>query len=703
MITQKTIQEIMETAKVEDVVGDFVNLKRRGVNMIGLCPFHNEKTPSFTVSPAKNIYKCFGCGKGGDPVRFLMDHENYSYPEALKSLAAKYGIEVQETITSDASKEERKKIDNLFALNQYAYEYFIDQMWNTDHGKSIGLGYFKSRGFREETLRKWGLGYAPEKKDDFTLKAINDGYQRDQLQSVGLATQYGRDFFRGRVMFPIRNISGKIIGFGGRILAKNAKTAKYMNSPDSEVYNKSKVLYGIHFARTPIRKADECIVVEGYTDTLAMHQSGIENVVAPCGTSLTSGQIHVIKRYTPNITFIFDGDAAGKKAALRGLDMVLEQDMNVRLVLLPEGEDPDSLLQNLGVTKFEEFIERNKKDFILFKTEHLMEESKGDPIKKAALIKEIIQSIAKIPDPIKRSVYVKECSEMTKTSEQILVSEINKALAKQLKERKSKRAVEKLPPPSASANNRPTDQGFSPNHGFEPNHGFAPDFPPEMPPGFNPEFPEDDLNAVFDGNNAPPPSQFQPPIAPEKKTGKEKRKQGDEFQEQDIVRLLIEAGPIIMDGEDDMTVSEFILGNIQELLEDFDNADYSRIVEECLVKFNEGEILDSKHFMNHEVEQIRNIAFGLLTSPFDYSHNWDEKLEMPLQSQKKPEENFAQDTVSSVNRFKLKKVLKIMKGNQEKLKTTKDAAEMMKILKVQQKLTAMKMELAAYFGSVIIS
>ena len=701
MITQKTIQEIMETAKVEDVVGDFVNLKRRGVNMIGLCPFHNEKTPSFTVSPAKNIYKCFGCGKGGDPVRFLMDQENYSYPEALKSLAAKYGIEVQETITSDASKEERKKIDDLYALNQYAYEYFIDQMWNTDHGKSIGLGYFKSRGFRQETLKKWGLGYAPEKKDDFTLKAINDGYQKDQLQSIGLTTQYGRDFFRGRVMFPIRNISGKIIGFGGRVLAKDAKTAKYMNSPDSEVYSKSKVLYGIHFARTPIRKADECIVVEGYTDTLAMHQSGIENVVAPCGTSLTSGQIHVIKRYTPNITFIFDGDAAGKKAALRGLDMVLEQDMNVRLVLLPEGEDPDSLLQNLGVSKFEDFIERNKKDFILFKTEHLMEESKGDPIKKAELIKEIIQSIAKIPDPIKRSVYVKECAEMTGTSEQILFSEINKSLAKQIKDRKSKRAVQRLPPPSASTNNKPSNQGSAPNHGFEPSHGFSPDVPPEMPSGFNPEFPDDNLNAVFDGNNAQPPSHSQAPLVSKKEA--EQKKLGDEFQEQDIVRLLIEAGPVIMTEEDNMTVSGFILGNIQELLHDFDNADYSRIVEECLIKFNEGEILSSQYFTNHKLEQIRNIAFGLLTSPFDYSHNWDDKLDMPLQSQKKPEDNFAQDTVSSVNRFKLRKVLKIMKGNQEKLKTTKDSAEMIKILKVQQKLTEMKMELAAYFGSVIIN
>jgi DNA primase len=704
LITQKTIQEIIETAKVEDVVGDFVNLKRRGVNMIGLCPFHNEKTPSFTVSPAKNIYKCFGCGKGGDPIRFLMDQENYSYPEALRSLAAKYSIEVQETKMSDEAKEERKKVDDLYALNQYASEYFIDQMWNTDYGKSIGLSYFKRRGFREETLKKWGLGYAPDKKDHFVLGAVNDGYQKEQLQSIGLATQYGRDFFRGRVMFPIRNISGKIIGFGGRVLAKDAKTAKYMNSPDSEVYNKSKVLYGAHFARTAIRKADECMVVEGYTDTLAMHQSGIENVVAPCGTSLTPGQIHVIKRYTPNITFIFDGDAAGKKAALRGLDMVLELDMNVRLVLLPEGEDPDSLLQGLGTTKFEEYIERNKKDFILFKTEHLLEESKGDPIKKATLIKEIIASIAKIPDPIKRSVYIKEVAEMTGTGEHIFFAEIKKAITKLIEERNKKRKISNLPNPSSSSKNKPnfSNENSNSDHGFS-NHGFAPDFPTETPPNSGTGFPEENLNDVFQGNNFPPSADFQEysPNTP-KKEKRENKRLGDEFQEQDIVRILIEAGAAIMYEDKKTTVSEFILENIKDLLNDFDNAYYAKIVEEAFIKFTEGEILSSQYFMNHKDEKIRDITIGLLTSPFDYSHNWIDKHDLPLQNQKSYEENFAQDTVDSVNRFKLRKVIKILKDNQEKLKTTKDSTEMIKILKVQQKLTEMKVELAAYFGSVIV-
>ncbi len=652
MITQKTIQEIMEVAKVEDIIADFVNLKRRGVNMIGLCPFHNEKTPSFTVSPAKNIYKCFGCGKGGDPVRFLMDHENYSYPEALRSLAAKYGIEIEETETSQESLEERKKIDDLFALNQYAYEYFIHQMWHTDYGKSIGLGYFKDRGFREETIKKWGLGYAPDKKDDFTLTAINDGYKDEQLKTVGLTSQYGRDFFRGRVMFPIRNLSGKIIGFGGRILAKDAKTAKYLNSPDSEIYNKSKVLYGAHFARTPIRKADECIMVEGYTDTLSLHQAGIENVVAPCGTSITDGQIRLIKRYTPNITFIFDGDAAGKKAALRGLDMVLEQDMNVKLVLLPDGEDPDSLLQQLGSTKFEEFITRNKKDFILFKTEYLLEEAQNDPIKKTNLIKEIIDSIGKIPDPIKRSVYIKECAALTKTSESLLLSELNKKVAQHIRKKREEKKTEELPP-------FPGEENFIPTEDNQP-----------------------DYEAL--------------------QNNEEKKSAGDDFQEQDIVRLLLDAGNVIMIEEEKLTVAQFILGNIEDVLEDFDNTDYANIVQECLLHSKKGEILSSHYFLNHKDEKIRNIALGLLATPFEYSHNWDELLNMPLQNQKKPEENFLNDTLSSVNRFKLKKVLKLMKTNQEKLKHTTDSKEIIKILKVQQRLTEIKKELASFFGSVII-
>lgn len=682
MITQKTIQAINEVAKVEDVVGEFVTLKRRGVNLIGLCPFHNEKTPSFIVSPGKNIYKCFGCGQAGNPVGFVMEHEAYSYPEALRYLAGRYGIEVEELESSKESEEERRQIDDLFALNQYAYDYFIQQMWDTDHGKSVGLSYFKKRGFREETLRKWGLGYAPDKRDDFTLSAIRDGYTQEQLRSVGLVNAYGRDFFRGRVMFPIRNLSGKVVAFGGRILAQDAKAAKYLNSPDSEVYHKSKVLFGAHFARQAIRKEDECIMVEGYTDTLAMHQAGIENVVAPCGTSLTEGQIQLIRRYTPHITFIFDGDAAGKKAALRGLDMVLEQDMNVKLVLLPEGEDPDSLLQQLGVTQFKEFVGRHKQDFILFKTEHLLGEAAGDPIRKAQLIKEVIGSIAKIPDPVKRSVYIKECATLTGTSEDIFFSETNKLIAKKLEERQAQKKKDGLPPPSTPAH--PTAGG---------DHGFVPDFPPM------PNMPSHELDGVFD-DEAPIPWMQDDGIAI---VPTEYKKQGDEFQEQDIVRLLMEAGRVTMEMEGDpISVSEFILGNIAELLDDFDNATYAAIIGECLEQFNQGDIPEANHFMNHPDEQVRSLSFSLLTSVFEYSPNWDDKLDLPMQTQPLPELNFTQDTVQAVNRFKLRKVKGLLKTNQLKLRDTQDPEEQMRILRVQQKLTQLKMELAAYFGTVIL-
>ena len=357
MITQKTIQEILDTVKVEDVVQEFVNLKRRGVNMIGLCPFHNEKTPSFTVSPGKNIYKCFGCGQGGDSVKFLMEHEQLSYPEALRYLANKYGIEIEETETTQEHREEQQLLDSLYLVNQYARDFYQDQLFNTDFGKSVGLNYFKERGFREETIKKFGLGFAPDKKDAFTLQATQDGYKTEVLKKLGLTTSYGKDFFQNRVLFTIHNLTGKVIGFGGRILVKNKKAPKYINSPETEIYNKSKVLYGAYFAKRAIRKKDECILVEGYTDVLSLHQAGIENVVASSGTSLTIDQIRLIKRYTPNIKILYDGDAAGIKAALRGLDLVLEQDLNVKVVLLPEGEDPDSYLQKVGSAAFETFIE----------------------------------------------------------------------------------------------------------------------------------------------------------------------------------------------------------------------------------------------------------------------------------------------------------------------------------------------------------
>lgn len=352
MITQKTIQEVMNTAKVEDVVGDFVNLRRRGVNLIGNCPFHDEKTPSFTVSPSKNIYKCFGCGKAGDPVRFIMDHEHISFPESIRFLAQKYRIEVEETEQTAQEIENKHIIDSYYIVNQFAKDYYTDVLFNRVEGKNIGLSYFKERGFREATIKKFQLGYATDDRDEFTKKAIDKKFNIEHLRTLGLTTKSDVDFFRARVMFTIHNISGKVVAFAGRTLSSDKKQPKYINSPESDIYNKRAVLYGLYFAKEAIRKQDECILVEGYTDVISLHQGGIENVVASSGTSLTKEQIRLVKRYTPNIKIIYDGDQAGIKAALRGLDLVLESDLNVKLVLLPDGHDPDSFLASQGSDAF---------------------------------------------------------------------------------------------------------------------------------------------------------------------------------------------------------------------------------------------------------------------------------------------------------------------------------------------------------------
>ncbi|MEL7222049.1 MAG: DNA primase, partial [Bacteroidota bacterium] len=336
MIKANTVREILETARVEDVVGDFVNLKRRGTNLLGLCPFHGEKTPSFNVNPARNIYKCFGCGKGGDSVNFLMEHEQMSFPEALRWVANKYGIEIEEVELSPEQLAEQQLADSIYILNKFAMDFYQEQLFETDRGKSIGLSYFKKRGFREETIRKFGLGYAPRGGSVFLSAAELAGHKRSLLEDAGLVKK-GRDFFRDRVMFTIRNLSGKVVGFGGRILQKDVKAPKYINTPETEVYNKSKILFGAFEAKQAIRKQDECILTEGYTDVISLHQSGIENVVASSGTSLTVDQIRLIKRYTPNVKVLFDGDKAGIRAALRGIDLLLEQDINVKVCLLPEG------------------------------------------------------------------------------------------------------------------------------------------------------------------------------------------------------------------------------------------------------------------------------------------------------------------------------------------------------------------------------
>lgn len=430
MIPKETIDLIFETARIDEVVGDFVHLKKRGVNMLGNCPFHDEKTPSFTVSPAKGIYKCFGCGKGGNSVNFVMDHEHFSYPEALKFLASKYNIYIEEQERTPEQEEAANDRESMYIVSNIANEYFQNQLFNGDEGRAIGLSYFKERGFREDTLKKFQLGYSPEKSDAFSAHALKEGYKLEFLEKTGLTIpkeSRNYDRFRGRVMFPIHSLSGRILGFGGRILKSNVKAAKYLNSPESEIYSKSKVLYGMFQAKNSIVKKDRCLLVEGYTDVVSMHQSGIENVVASSGTSLTVDQIKLVKRFTNNITLLFDGDAAGLKAALRGVNLILQEGLNVKVVTFPDGEDPDSYAKKVSSEELENYIDEQAKDFIEFKCSLLLAEAKEDPIKRAELIKDIAATIALIPDTISRTVYAQSSSTILGIDEQLIFSSIEQS------------------------------------------------------------------------------------------------------------------------------------------------------------------------------------------------------------------------------------------------------------------------------------
>lgn len=429
MIDQATIDRIIDTADIVDVVQEFITLKRRGVNYLGNCPFHNEKTPSFTVSPAKQIYKCFGCGKGGGTVNFIMEHEHLSYIDALKYLARKYHIEVQEKEEKPEDIALRNRRESLMIVSGFAQEYFSNYLFNENEGRTIGLGYFRERGFRDDIIRKFQLGFCPDQKSKFTDEAVRKGYKMEFLEETGLTIRrddWIRDRFAGRVIFPFHNLAGRVIAFGGRILKTDPNTAKYLNSPESEIYHKSKVVYGIFQAKNAITRLDKCYLVEGYTDVLQMHQSGIENVVASSGTSLTSEQIRLIKRFTSNITVIYDGDPAGIKASIRGIDMILEEDINVKVVLLPNGEDPDSFARSMNASSLISFIEQNETDFIRFKTKLLLGEVENDPMAKARLINDIVKTIAVIPGNIQRTVYIKECSKLLDVDEEVLYAEVRK-------------------------------------------------------------------------------------------------------------------------------------------------------------------------------------------------------------------------------------------------------------------------------------
>ncbi|MBY0244821.1 MAG: DNA primase [Sphingobacteriaceae bacterium] len=647
MIDQQTIDKIIETARIEEVVGDFVTLKKRGTSLIGNCPFHNEKTPSFHVSVSKGIYKCFGCGKGGDSIRFVMEHEKYSYPEALRFVANKYNIEIAETEKSYQDIEAQNARESLFVVSNFAAKFFTNQMWETQEGRNIGLSYFKERGFREDILKKFELGYSPDVWDALTQNAINNGHKVEFLESTGLSikNEKGQHFdrFRGRVMFPIHNFTGRIIGFGGRTLKTDKKVAKYVNSPESDIYHKSNVLYGLYQAKKAIREADNCYLVEGYADVLAVHQADIENVVASSGTSLTVEQIRLIGRFTQNVTILYDGDAAGIKASLRGLDMILEEGLNVKVVLFPEGHDPDSYMHKVGIGEFKNHIEKNRKDFILYKANILLEEAGNDPILRAGIIRDIVESIAKIPDNIKASIFVKECSRLLDVEEKILLTELNKMRNDRLKKATQQQARKTTPQ---------TDE----------------------PPA--------DLFA--DEYSAPKESEVF-------------RK--DASQEFEIVRLLLAFGHQLVNWDeiDNMYIGSFIIQNLSDVT--FDDSVCKIIVDNYRMEIEKGNLPTANHFIKHKDEKISNLAITLSSSPYTLSENWYNKHKIYVRD----ETNELKKTIlGGIYHLKKRKVDDLLHAILKEIKEEKDPANQDILMVKYAQIKNVERTISNYLGSVII-
>ncbi len=645
MIAKHSIDQVLETVQIEEVVSHFVNLKRRGVNMIGLCPFHNEKTPSFTVSPAKNLFKCFGCGKGGSAVHFVMEHEGYSFPEAIRFLAKMYNITLDETAPDPLESENKEKKDSLFIVTEFAKNHFTHNLFDTQAGVNIGLSYFKERGFRENTIKEFGLGFAPDDPTDLTEIALKNQYKKEFLVELGLCNENGRDFFRNRVIFPIQNLSGKTIGFGGRVLGNDKKIAKYINSPESEIYNKRKTLYGLYFAKNEIRREDACILVEGYTDVISLHQTGIKNVVASSGTALTDDQIRLIKRYTQHVIVIYDGDAAGIHAAQRGTDLILAMDMYVKVVILPENHDPDSFIKQEGPDAFRKFLKDKSQDFILFKSHFLKQEIRQDPVKKVEVLKDIVQTLARIPDPMARNTYVKESSNIMDIDEAILINEVNKVIKNEIRQKRFRESLRE--------GQVPVNEDVFEEKGIRPVHE-QPDF-----------------------------------------TNK-----ADETIERGLISLLINFGSELYDEDNKISVASVIVSGCAELLPYFSNKIYASVFEDVIAKTNEGIKTDHQYFTHHENQQIRDLAIDLLNSPYVYA-GWENKG-MELQTQRMPEQNFKNESDQLIIRINYRKLTRMIEENMKKLeRMDTDDPEYLILLKMHAKMIEQKKELALMIDKVI--
>ena len=620
MIDQATIDRILEAADIVNVVSEFVTLRKRGVNYVGLCPFHDDKSPSFYVSPAKNICKCFACGAGGTPVHFIMNHEQLSYYEALRFLAKKYNIEIQERELTEQEKQARNERESMLIVNNWAVNYFQQNLHEQAEGRSVGLRYFAERGLREEMIRKFQLGYSLDQRDALFRSATAAGYKPSYLEKTGLVIRYdnGRmnDRFRGRVIFPVHTLSGKVVAFGGRILKKDEKAAKYVNSPESEIYHKGNELYGLYFAKQAIVKKDRCFLVEGYMDVIGMHQVGIENVVASSGTALTGGQIRLIHRFTGNITVLYDGDAAGIKAALRGIDMLIEEGMKVKVVLLPDGEDPDSFARR-GASAFDTYIQEHETDFIRFKMQLALQDAANDPIKRTALISDILRTIALIPDNIARAVYLRECSETMAIDEQILLNEVNK-LRQQKKQQGGYSSPTPRPLSTPTDSSAPADSALAPPEGMlppivPPTQAEAPSSPNE-PPAFD-QIPLEEEVAL---QQQPQPSPAPTPMIASR----------FEQYERPIARYVVRYGErIIFDYEDEetgqpvqMRLAEYVQFDLSRDEIEIENPLYRQLVEEAAAHCKEEGFSASRYFLSHPDLKISMLAANLESDKYHLSN-----------------------------------------------------------------------------------
>ncbi|WP_294185121.1 DNA primase [uncultured Sphingobacterium sp.] len=666
MIKQEVIDKVLETARIEEVVGDFVDLKKRGTSLIGNCPFHHEKTPSFHVSVSKGIYKCFGCGVGGDSLKFVMELEKFSYPEAIRYLADKYSIQIEEVERSPAQLAAQDKRESLYVLSAWAGKFFAEQLWKTEMGQVIGLNYFKERGYTEDIIKKFELGYSPEEWTALVDKAQVAGFHPDYLAASGLAIERDDkslyDRFRGRVMFPIHNLTGRVIGFGGRTLKTDKKIAKYVNSPESEIYHKSDVLYGLNFAKKAIMEEDNCYLVEGYADVLSVHQAGVENVVSSSGTSLTTGQIKLISRFTKNVTILYDGDEAGIKASLRGTDMLLQEGLNVKVLLFPDGNDPDSYVQKFGAAAFKDYVKSNQQDFIFYKTNILLRDASNDPIKRAEVIRDVVESIALIPDEIKVSVFIRECSSLLDIEERILLAELNKIRLNRAKKADKDAARKTQAPP--------------------PNAGMPPMGMDGPPPDF---FMTDDER----GGVAPMESIEQPV-----------QLTSEILQEREIVRILINYGDYLAtwEGDGDIPIAGVLLGNISDIeFKDKAAAYILKVYREAAAKY---EIPDAKQFYSNPDPSISDLAINSVASKYSLSENWNDDKRKIYVTQEY--EHLKPLVVTAIYRIKKRKIETEMHHIREEMKHEKDEANLEVLIFKYQKLKEAERLLGGFLGNTIV-